>query len=461
MSRRARNLGRISWRLTCRILLMAMLGCAAFSSGQEGSNERRYPQSKAAIEKILQNMQSTSGRLPVLNGFANPTAHPLEHYRRGYYQSKFQVSSTPSGGSVVRVSVQVTAYYVDPAGAKSEYQVLPSNGRIEADLLDQLSDQIAAGPGPGHAPSSTELALAPHPPRRMTAPPIPTAEPPASSSPAASDESTISAPVPRLPEMRSGLSSSSLAASLAEQEKERAKAGSGKKIQDDNAGPLQTELNSLEEVLKNQAHPKNLVAVKNSGTPVVASASLNAKTLFLATAHDEFEMLDFNRDWVHVKISGLSRGWIWRNNLEMPGSVPEGDTPPSGGTAATAAVFHVSREEVAQFPGDWEPLRNKHVKIVSVEQTDESAKDLDPKLRLEFTKSVLDKDYAELAAKPLEMEGIVLIFDSADGGMIAATFATLQRWKAGSISDAALWHQCYFDPPETFTPASAAAAASR
>jgi hypothetical protein len=44
--------------------------------------------------------------------------------------------------------------------------------------------------------------------------------------------------------------------------------------------------------------------------------------------------------------------------------------------------------------------------------------------------------------------GIVLIFDSADGGMIAATMATLQQWKAGTLSDSALWHQCYFDPPE-------------
>jgi hypothetical protein len=34
--------------------------------------------------------------------------------------------------------------------------------------------------------------------------------------------------------------------------------------------------------------------------------------------------------------------------------------------------------------------------------------------------------------------------------MIAATFSTLQQWKAGKISDAALWHQCFFDPPETF-----------
>jgi len=48
----------------------------------------------------------------------------------------------------------------------------------------------------------------------------------------------------------------------------------------------------------------------------------------------------------------------------------------------------------------------------------------------------------------------VLIFDSVDGGMIAATFPTVQQWKAGTLSDAALWHQCFFDPPETFSVSS-------
>jgi hypothetical protein len=34
--------------------------------------------------------------------------------------------------------------------------------------------------------------------------------------------------------------------------------------------------------------------------------------------------------------------------------------------------------------------------------------------------------------------------------MIAASLPTLQAWKAGTLSDAALWHQCFFDPPESF-----------
>jgi len=214
---------------------------------------------------------------------------------------------------------------------------------------------------------------------------------------------------------------------------------------------LQAEAESLEEVLKNQAHPKNLVAIKKTGTPVVASPSLNAKPLFLASAHDEFEMLDFNADWVHVRISGLSRGWIWRTSLEMPEGISDVPTARASAAPVAADLFQVTREETAPFPGDWEPLRGRNVKIISVQKIQENEKNSGAQAKLEFAKSLLDKSYAELAAKSQELSGVVLIFDSVDGGMIAATLPTVQAWKAGMLSDAALWHQCYFDPPETFS----------
>jgi hypothetical protein len=426
-----------SGRIFYTMLLAGIILCGVKSGqAQNGGAERTFPQSKATVEKILKEMQAaTSGRLPVLDGFATAGDHPLDRYQRGYYQSKFQVSPAPSGGSIVRVSVQVTAWYADPVATRSGYQVLTSNGRLEADLLDQLAEQLGSRAKQVGSGSSTVAESA----RPAKAP---------------SGEPAISAPVPRLPETGGGFSSS-LAQSLAEQQKAGPRTADQKSAKDSSS--LQAEAESLEEVVKNQAHPKNLVAVKKSGTPVVGTASLTAKTLFLADAHDEFEMLDFNRDWVHVRISGLSRGWIWRNNVEMPDSIPDTDLPtPAAAVPVAADLFHVTREEKAPFPGDWAPLRGKTVKIVSVEKINESAKDSGPQLRLEFAKSVLDKDYPELAQKPQELAGIVLIFDSVDGGMIAATLPTLQQWKAGKLSDAALWHQCFFDPPETFDAAGSA-----
>ena len=428
-----------NWHLSSLLVLVVACCCAAQSQSQNTASQRNFPQSKAAVEEMLKGMLSvTAGRLPLLEGFATPTEHPLDRYRRGYFESKFQVDALPSGGCVVRVSVQVTAWYSDPAGAHSGYQVLTSNGRLEADLLDQLAEQLSsnatqagaispASPAPGRLEKKSDTTVP-----------------------------TISAPAPKFPQS-GGSFSTSLAQSLARQEENST---GDKTLSDANkdADGLRAEAAGLEEILKNQAHPKNLVAVKKSGTPVVATASLTAKTLFMASAHDEFEMLDFNRDWVHVRISGLSRGWIWRNNLEMPDSVPDSDLPTQVAPGPVAAeLFHVTREEKAPFPGDWEPLRGKNVKIVSVEKINESGKDSGPQLRLEFAKSVLDKGYTELAQKPEELAGIVLIFDSVDGGMLAATLPTLQQWKAGKLSDAALWHQCFFDPPETFTTSGSSA----
>ena len=52
---------------------------------------------------------------------------------------------------------------------------------------------------------------------------------------------------------------------------------------------------------------------------------------------------------------------------------------------------------------------------------------------------------------PTTAVGVVVIFDSEDGGMVAATLPTLQQWKAGTLSDQAFWRRCFFDPPEIFT----------
>src|SRR6266403_5016682 len=431
--------------------LVVLLMAVQSGSTQAVPYERTYRQSKSAVEKALKELQpSMSGRLPALEGFASPGDHPLNRYQRAYYQSAAQVSSTASGGSVVRVNTKVTAWYADSVPSRSGYQLLTSNGRIESDLLDQLTDLLATSPS---ATSSSQWFPAASADR-----PAIVGKGIANIANKDTQEPTISAPMPRSPDAGRTFSSSAEAGLSAQQlaDSKNSLKPIDRPATDRAATGLQAEAASLEEVLKNQAHPKNLVAIKKSGTPVVATPSLNGKTLFLASAHDEFEMLDFNADWVHVRISGLSRGWIWRTSLEMPEGIS--DIPQAGAIAKLVAadLFQVTREETAPFPGDWEPLRGKNVKIISVQKIQENEKGSGARAKLEFAKSLLDKNYAELAAKSQELAGVVLIFDSVDGGMIAATLPTVQQWKAGTLSDAALWHQCYFDPPETFNVAGPA-----
>jgi hypothetical protein len=488
---KAHRLPGALWLLAC----LAWLCSAGSLTAQTNSNERSFQQSKTEIEKAVKAMQADlSGRLPVLDGFARASEHPLDQYRRGYYEASVDV--TPAAGKcVVRVTVKVTAWYSDPQGSRSGYQLLSSNGRIESDLLDQLGDQLSvqstSAKIPGRADANQPESAAPATFAKASTPRVDTpdstapakasalpvanarsANSPVSNSPPVTGvtpnapKSPTSQPSSSAPRLETSSSSAgekvpaSPAASnpfsqtmnqpLSAQELASARTTGAPAEKPDSA--LQSEFDSLQEVLKNQAHPKNLVAVKKSGTAVVDSPSLNAKPLFMASLHDEFEMLEFNRDWVHVRISGLSRGWIWRNSVEMPEGIP--DTLADPGPSTATDLFHVVREETAQFPGDWEPLRGKNVKILSVQKVDENNRDAGPRQRLEYAKFLLDKSYAEVTQKSQDLAGIVVIFDSADGGMLAATVATLQQWRAGSLTDSALWHKCFFDPPEIFDSAA-------
>jgi hypothetical protein len=393
----------------------------------------------------------------------------------------------------------VTAWYKDPEAYHSGYQLLNSNGRLEADLMDQLADLLGGAPGiatsgsnaggggpeastatsaadvssalPDSAPlaatSSSEMANS----KQM---PEPQFDEPKTSSAAAQPGLASPAPSEAKPSNQtfSATMNHGLAGSLTRPVASGSdiagadKAGSGSSTPafPKTSAATQAEIDSLEEILKNQSHPKNLVAVKKSGTPVVETPSLNGKTLFLANLHDEFEMLSFNGDWVHVRVSGLSRGWIWRNSVEMPEGIPDTETAPANAQATASDLFHIVREETAQFPGDWAPLRGKNVKIITVEKIDERSKDAGSKERLAFVKFLFEKNYAEVSEKsanlsgiPAQLSGIVVIFDSSDGGMIGATLGTLQQWLAGTLSDSALWHKTFFDPPEIFdSPGSSA-----
>jgi hypothetical protein len=427
-------IARISRRNRVLLPLILPLLVGQIWAQSNGSSERTFAQSKESIEKALKKLQpSMAGRLPVVEGFVASADQPLDRYRRAYYQTSVQVSGNSPRNSVVRVTTKITAWYTDPAGVHSGYRLLNSNGRLESDLLDQLSDEVAANLSPAPAPS-----------------PAPVTESTRHDAPAQNQvrETTQVAeqPPPVKHATPSVAAGSPFAAPLNPSLPSRESLGTPTKPGDHD---LDAEIKSLQEVLQNQGHPNNLVAVKQAGVPVVGSPSLTAKTLFLASLHDEFEMLDFNADWVHVRVSGLQRGWIWRNSVEMPDGIPDTATHAgSGPKAAAEQLFHVTREETAPFPGDWAPLKGKSVKILSIEKVDDSSKDTGLIMRLEFAKAQLEKNYDELAEKSGTLAGIVLIFDSADGGMIAATLPAMQKWKSGNLSDSAFWHQCFFDPPE-------------
>ncbi|HYA24912.1 MAG TPA: hypothetical protein VEF05_12170 [Terriglobales bacterium] len=415
----------------------------AHGQGQAIPYERTFVQPKAEIEKALRDLQpSAAGRLPLLDGFVVSGERPLDRFQRGYYQCTVQVTSLPAGESRVRVSAKVTAWYADPVAAKSGYQVLPSNGRLESDFLDRLEEVLGKASAVRN-PASMAPAAKPTNKSDASAP-------------------TISAPQPQdtvpgqpIVTSKTNAVSSPFKAGTVSPEDELASLATRRAVTDRHIEELTKEGKNLEEIVRNQSHPNNLVAVKKSGTPVLSSPSEGAKVMFEAAAEDEFELLDENTSWVHVRISGLSRGWIRRTSVEMPeDSSAEVQAPPASAPAAPELSgkppFQVENEQIASFPGDWGPLRGKTVKIISVQEGTGKPSDTDSHAKLEFAKSVFNREYVELTKSSTTAAGVVVVFDSVDGGMMAATLPVLQQWKAGTLSDEALWRRCYFDPPEMF-----------
>lgn len=427
---------------------MGLAVLATCTAAQTSTYERSFPQSKAAVEKTLKDLQSSiAGRLPVLDGFADTGDRPLDRFQRGYYQCTVQVVSTPGGGSRVRVSAKITAWYADPVASKSGYQVLASNGRIETDLLDQLQQVLANNSVPAnHSVAETKS---------------PTIPPVAKSKKADAPAPAISAPTPQDTVPGEPIASSKTPGSGASPFKigtsPSEDVATQKAVTDRHIDELTNEAKNLEEILRNQSHPNNLVAVKKSDTPVFVSANEAAKVLFLASAEDEFEMLDMNASWVHVRISGLSRGWIRRSSVEMPDepeSVPDTQPAPAAAQSSPEPAeqnpFQVENEQIASFPGSWEPLRGKTVKIISVQEAKGKPDETGSQAKLAYAKSLFDREYVELSRASTTAAGVVVVFDSEDGGMMAATLPVLQQWKSGTLSDEAMWRRCYFDPPEMF-----------
>jgi hypothetical protein len=118
--------------------------------------------------------------------------------------------------------------------------------------------------------------------------------------------------------------------------------------------------------------------------------------------------------------------------------------------AAKQVAFRVEREENSVFPGEWTELKGKTVKIYTVQPASQDPKETDARAKLKFAGSLMQKFAGDVTPGATGGDGVVVIFDSADGGIVGGTLASIQQLAKGEISEEVFWKQCYLDPPEIF-----------
>jgi hypothetical protein len=409
-----------AWRGMLGSFLLALTALVAFA--QAVPYARSYAKSKPEVDQALKDLQAYSGqKLPILDGFVAETPKPLDQYERGFYQYSVELLAGDAGATVVRLTAKITAWHVDRDVSKSGYEVLPSNGRLELDLLDRLQEKLTGKPVDPPATLNTNVQ-APRPKLDLSG------MPGASSTPAPS-------PVTRTPDEVAALRGQRVVAERRVQQ-------------------LTSELDNLKEIQHNQAHPLNLVIVTNPGTGIYDKPNENARQLFQAAVNDEFEFLDASNGWIHVTLSGDSRGYVRQSAVLLPESVAAKLASSNSGLEQKFPGFRIEQESVNNFPGDWAALKGKKVKIYTVQPVSQNVKDSGPAARLNYSLALFEQMLKETANASTSLDGVVVIFDAADGGIAAAPIASIQKYVSGALTRDAFWAQAYLDPPDAFLPAS-------
>ena len=114
--------------------------------------------------------------------------------------------------------------------------------------------------------------------------------------------------------------------------------------------------------------------------------------------------------------------------------------------------FRIEREETSVFPGDWAPLKGKNGEDLHGTTGLAESEGVWGGGASELFAGAFSEGTKEAAGANPAPEGIVVIFDSADGGIAGATLAEIQRMAKGEVSREAFWTQSYLDPVEAFHP---------
>jgi hypothetical protein len=402
------------------LLLCSAVLCGFLSAQTDDSSivERTYPFSVDAVQKALQRIGGFGGgKLPVLDGFV--TATDVDRYDHPYFQYRVHLKPVDANSTLVSVEAKISALLAnDPS--HPEYQALPSNGRLEADLHDRLQQAL-------HGPSETPVST---PKNKQSSPARPQPEEVAAGKPAPA-EMTAQA---------------QLDAILAERQSVREKTAS-----------IQTQLDQMKASGHAPANAAKIGSVKHSGVGVMSRQNFGGPVLFRAQAEDEFEIVELAAGWAQVRLAPDSTGYIQADELNLPPGVQEKatDTQPAKSTAQAPPVqpdlgFSVSREDVTLFSGDWARLKGKKVLFVYAQPRGLLSDMGNEDAKLGYAKRIFESRYRSVSQSKTDVEGVVVVFLGARGGVAAATLSDIQQWLEGGLPDAAFVNRCSLDPPTEF-----------
>lgn len=406
-------------------LFLLTTGHRSLLAAQNCPVEHSFPFPQRRVEGALRSLHAYSGqRIPTLAGFAEQSGAAFDLYKHGYFQYSLRVIPTNAGETKVRVCAKITAW-LSETGAPG-YKELTSNGRLENDLFDRLDEVLRPALTP--KVNSADKLSTPGLQYPLTGPQLASAPQPHDLK---SPFNISSHPFGVLPETKAApIGTSPTATTTAE---------------DQNIQRLTRQAQELEDVLRSQVYPSNLISVNHAHTAVRSAPTEEAKVLFYADAEDEFEKLNATGPWVHVQISGLSRGWIHRSNLE---ELEPSHGVPSAREAVDSPKFREVRGETSVFPGKWRSLDGKQVKLIWIQPSSKAS--VSPREKKDFATTVFRETNLSSAASGPEIAGVVIVFDAADGLMAGTTRQSLLEWQSGHLSTSEFWQQCWVDPENAF-----------
>ena len=407
-------------RLVSLLLCLWLLGGALWSQSEDaGVLERKYPFSMDAVQKALQRIGGFGGgKLPMLDGFVTSTG--LDRYDHPYYQYRVHLRSVDANTTLVSVEAKISALYANEDPAKSEYQTLPSNGRLETDLQDRLQQALGGTPRPVAVPTKDKEKSLPAEQLQQVA-----------TASASAAETNAQA---------------ELDAILAERQSIREKTAS-----------LQAQVDKMKASGGASANRSKVGSVKRSGVGVMSRQNFGGPVIFRAQAEDEFEIMELASGWAQVRLGPDSTGYIQSDELTLPSGLTE---KPSSAPVEKASVqagvpqpdlgFSVSREDVTVFSGDWARLKGKKVLFVYAQPrgllSDMGAENA----KLGYAKRIFQSRYRTVSQSKVDVEGVVVVFLGSRGGVAAAALSDIRQWIEGGLAEEAFVNRCSLDPPTEF-----------